>query len=192
MAADDGFVPGTDQTLAELEAHASGPVAVADSWLEAVLGHGRYDLAWLITDPVWRLVRAQAWVWNNRFVPGIQDRDRDELAEALAGPPGSDALWESFATIEVNQYRTEWTDWNLDEMGYASRPRPVGVDYELVLFARGTEFRVYRKPTSVVSLPFLMHFVDGHWMVAHPGGDTIAMPGWPPDFPTGRESAKGV
>ena len=73
----------TMQSTANDVGAVTGPVKAAQAWIEAVQ-LGRYDAAWAMTDPRLRLVRAQAWIWNNRKDADIAALDRDELARALA------------------------------------------------------------------------------------------------------------
>src|SRR5205807_7777383 len=70
----------------------TGPVKAAQSWIEAVQ-LGRYDTAWAMTDPRLRLVRAQAWIWNNRKDADIAACNRDELAHALEDDRPDNPRW---------------------------------------------------------------------------------------------------
>ena len=47
-------------------------------------------------NPKLRLVRAQAWIWNNRKDADIAAVNRDELARALAEERPNHALWGDF------------------------------------------------------------------------------------------------
>lgn len=179
---DEEFFPGSDQTRAEAEAHVQGPGWVALAWFHAVRRDGDWEVAWVLSDPELRLARAQAWLWNNRNVPEIAAEGIERLAEWYAGPDYRDApYWPQFAEIELGSYLEAWGHWDPDTMGLASRPRLVDIDYEVCLLAKA-DGKVYDKPTQIVALPFLMHFTDGEWRVANPGGDRRIVPGWPPQL----------
>jgi len=55
------------QSAEELDAHygPKGPVAAANAWMKKVLA-GDSRSAWKRTDPTFRLVLAQSWLWANR------------------------------------------------------------------------------------------------------------------------------
>jgi hypothetical protein len=59
----------------------SGPAEIASKWLYA-MRHGHFETAWNLSDPSWRLCRAQAWLWNNPRTTA-QYGDRDRIAQPL-------------------------------------------------------------------------------------------------------------
>lgn len=169
-----------EQTQAEVEAHVQGPGWVAMAWYHAVCRDDEWDLAWMLSDPELRLARAQAWLWNNRHHPEIAAGGIEELADRFTGPNFRAApFWQEFARMETAAYREAWADFDPAEVGLASRPRPVDVDYELCLLAKA-EGVTYTKPTPIRALRFLMHFVGGEWKVANAGAERRVVPGWPP------------
>lgn len=175
-----------EQTRAEMEAHVRGPGWVAMAWYLAVCRDDEWDLAWMLSDPELRLARAQAWLWNNRHHPAVAEIGIEELADRFTGPNFQTAsLWREFAQIETAAYRRAWDDFDPAEIGLASRPRLIDVDYELCLLAKA-EGVVYTQPTQIRALRFLMHLVDGEWKVANAGGTEHAerrvVPGWPPQL----------
>src|SRR3954453_8064798 len=87
---------------AEQDVAIGGPVKAAQGWIQAVQLR-RYDQAWAAPAPLLRLVRAQAWIWNNRKDTDISSVDRDELAQALAEERPSHPLWGDFAATELHQ-----------------------------------------------------------------------------------------
>jgi len=157
----------------------TGPVKAAQAWIEAVQ-LGRYDAAWAMTDPRLRLVRAQAWIWNNRKDADIAAVDRNELARALAEERPDHALWGDFAATEVHQMRGVYGTFQPENWGASSGPSAVGPDYALVLFAHlsGDPLILTDRP-QVFSLAFLMHAAGQGWALAG-FSDVLPAPGWPP------------
>lgn len=175
------------QSREELQVHygPAGPVEVARRWLEAVLRAGDYARAWALMDDNHRLCRAQAWVHNNQDSPDIALRDRIQFAEALASSPSTDPLWADFAGTELAQMRRTWSDVDLAGLGAASRPRPVGVDLELVVFVRPEEQPAGGMTTGATLIPsaivFTMRSTSAGWLIAALD-DRVPLPGWPPEF----------
>lgn len=132
LPAEGGQEPLDLQTLEEIRAHFEGPVAAVFAWVKALTA-GEWRAAWRLSDDIFRLVRAQAWLWNNRNSPGIAGEDLDQLAAGLAIEDPEGELWTDFARLELAQFRSAWADWDLANMAAASRSRPVGLDYEVVL-----------------------------------------------------------
>ena len=166
------------QTAGDVSA-ATGPVKAAEAWIEAVQ-LGRYDRAWAMTDPRLRLVRAQAWIWNNRKDSDIAALNRDELARSLAQERPDHALWGDFAATEVHQMRGVYGSFSAENWGASSGPSAAGPDYTLVLFAHLTgDPLILTDQPPVFSLAFLMHAADGGWVLAA-FSDVLPIPGWPP------------
>lgn len=178
-------LPGTEQTLKEIAAHESGPVAYATAWLDVVLADGNFELSWPLLDQNLRLAWVQGWIYENRNEAQIAEYDRDELAGALSGRGClGHPLWQIFASAQLGLVQTIFSDWDPSRSGFLSRPRPVGTDYEVVLLAQGEQWRLINVEQPMEVLPFLMHFVHGEgWRVARIGADTPPVPGWPPAFP---------
>jgi hypothetical protein len=157
----------------------TGPVKAAQAWIEAVQ-LGRYDAAWAMTEPRLRLVRAQAWIWNNRKDADIAALDRDELARALAEERPDHALWGDFAATEVHQMRGVYGTFRPENWGASSGPSAAGPDYTLVLFAHLTgDPLILTDQPPVFSLAFLMHAAERGWALAS-FSDAPPKPGWPP------------
>jgi len=158
---------------------ATGPVKAAQAWVEAVQ-LGRYDAAWAMTDPRLRLVRAQAWIWNNRKDADIAACNRDDLARALAEERPDHPLWGDFAATEVHQMTEVYGQFRPENWGASSRPSSAGPEFALVLFAHlsGDPLILSDRP-PVFSLAFLMHAADPGWQLAS-FSDDLPAPGWPP------------
>jgi hypothetical protein len=157
----------------------TGPVKAVQSWIEAVQ-IGDYDTAWAMTAPRLRLVRAQAWIWNNRKDADIAAVKRDDLARALAEERPNHGLWGDFAATEVHQMRGVYGTFQPENWGASTRPSASGPDYALVLFAHlaGDPLILTGHP-PVFSLAFLMHSAGGGWALAS-FSDVLPVPGWPP------------
>lgn len=180
LPAEDDHEPLDLQTVEEIQAHFEGPVATVFAWVEAVAA-GDWRAVWRLSDDSFRLVRAQAWLWNNRHHAEIDGEDLDQLAAGLAVEDPEGELWEVFARLELAQFQAAWADWDLTNLGAASRPRPVGLDYEVVLLMRaGADPILITAPTPVTALRFLTHLVNERWLVANAGSDERLEPGWPP------------
>src|SRR5436305_5099657 len=123
----------TMQTAGDVGA-VTGQDKAAQSWIEAVQ-LGRYDTAWAMTEPRLRLVRAQAWIWNNRKDADIAACNRDELARALAEERPDHPLWGDFAATELHQITGVYAQFRPENWGASSSPSAAGPDYALVLSA---------------------------------------------------------
>jgi hypothetical protein len=177
------------QTEEEIEAHVGpgGPVQPAREWLTDMVA-GDVAAAWPKTDPTYRLVHAQAWIWANRTHPMVEPFDRDTLAAALASSSSSHPLWPNFAQSVHEEIRERYGDFTNETYGAASRPRPVGPDFEMVKLIKveeGTPL-AFTGPTLVRGAVLLMHRTEDGWLVAGLGTDAPGIPGWPPT--PGREA----
>jgi len=157
----------------------TGPVKAAQTWIEAVQ-IGNYDAAWAMTDPRLRLVRAQAWIWNNRKDEDIAALKRDDLARALAEERPDHPLWGDFAATEVHQMRGVYGTFQPENWGASSGPSAAVPEHTLVLFAHLTgDPLILTDQPPVFSLAFLMHAAGGGWALAS-FSDVLPVPGWPP------------
>jgi hypothetical protein len=78
--------------LEEIHAHLEGPVAAVFVWVEALTA-GDWRALMALSADTFRLVRAQAWLWNNRNHPGIAGEDLDPLASGLVVDDPRGELW---------------------------------------------------------------------------------------------------
>lgn len=173
-----------EQTPEELAAHFApgGPARVVDDWIRAVFLAGDMAAAWRLMDPIFRLVVAQAWLWANRTDLSVREASLEETASALSEVDSTHPLWPSFAATELDEFRELELDF--ESWGFASRPRPVAPDYELVYLVRtgSTETVIIAEPTPVRIHPFLVHHAAGRWWMAGFGPAPME-PGWPPGRP---------
>ena len=108
-----------------------------------------------MTDPRLRLVRAQAWVWNNRKDTDILACDRDDLARALAEERPDHPLWGDFAATEVHQMTGVYGTFpHLAKGAYSHVAKRTKVGYTALLrllWAVGSPDRVARMPARTLS-----------------------------------------
>jgi hypothetical protein len=171
----------------QLAAHFGGPVAVVHEFVDAILGEGDCRRAWRFADPIWRLCRAQAWLWNNLSHPLVSKFDRDTAAGALAEVDSTHELWQAFAQSELEQFSEAWSGPDLRTHGAASATRKVE-DGEIVLLVDLSEHpdgAMVHAPTPVRGTPFLVRKIADAWQIANLVGDHIPEPGWPPNWKEG-------
>lgn len=181
--------PMDHQTREEIEAHFAGPVSAAHTFLD-LLKAGQFEQAWPLADPEWRLGRAQAWLWNNRAHPMMASLDLDEEARGAATLRGDIDWWPSFVESEAPRWAEAFKHFSSETWGAASRPRPVEVDYELVIFVEtGGHVLHFTEETPVVGMPVLVHVIDARWLVAAVDSPRY-QPGWPPTFVDGSPAVR--
>jgi hypothetical protein len=117
--------------------------------------------------PQLRLALVRSWIWANRAHPLLAGPNRDELAAALAAEKPFHPLWDAFAQTQLDEFAEKWRDFDRENWGAASRPRPITPDYELVLlvYTGGKEIRVERE-TEVEAIALLMRSTPAGWRVA--------------------------
>jgi hypothetical protein len=171
----------------EVLAHYSGPVAAVYDFIDAVMVNSDYREAWRLADPNWRLCRAQSWIWNNLSHPLVSKFDKEMAAHALADANPEHALWDGFASTELEQFRSIWSEIVIKQYGAASRKRRVD-DGEVVLLANICDYPrgvLVQEKTEMEGCPFLVRKIGGIWCLANHLGDHLPAPGWPPDWKEG-------
>jgi hypothetical protein len=133
-------------------------------------------------DDTLRLAVAQYWIYANRR--NTQDFPRqawDTIAQHLSETPLSHTtLADNFSTIMVWWFQQ--IPYNPETWGAASRPRPIGIDCELVLFidTKGEPLS-FDEPTLIdTELILAMRSTPDGWKVAALS-DRMPKPGWPPE-----------
>jgi hypothetical protein len=170
------------QTREELEAHygPDGPVRAAEDWLELV-NAGDFDAVWRGMDETLRLAVAQDWIYANRKnTRDFPQHDWDRLAAHLSEcPPRHTPRLSDFNTIMLSKFQA--IGYDPDTWGAGSRPRPIGLDCELILFTEASsEPIVFNEPTFIeTNLMLLMRSTPSGWLVAG-FTDEPPVPGWPP------------
>jgi len=176
--------------MADAMATASANSA-ALGWI-ALIEQDEIDKVWASMTNDFRLVVVQNWIWNNPEVmaePTVTG-SRDELAAELSAPERSHPLWtRGLAGVAERGLRGVTTDVLAGrEYGAGVRPRPAGVDLELVRVLPLNElavdedgFHIFAPGQLVECVSLLMRRVDDGWRVAGAGG-WLPRPGWPPEF----------
>jgi hypothetical protein len=172
------------QSEEEIAAHygPEGPVMAAAEWLRCVLERNDLAEAWPLTDPNLRLVLTQEFLWANREHEALAGYDLTDTATSLASCDFEHELWPAFQESQVREFHEAWDEFFSGYYAVASRPRPVGVDYELVKYVEteSDEPMWVTEPTLVVAQVYLMRATEGGWLMAGFGVDTPPTPGWPP------------
>jgi hypothetical protein len=174
MASDPGvsITPMNDesQTSEELDAHfgPDGPVTVAQRFFEALYRTRSLRAAYKVMTPELRRDRTDAWVELNAARPELAKLDPEALAVRLAEPEPEDPLWPAFEASSLQDFAAAYSFIDPDSYGYASRPRPIGVDQELVLLVKGDRNapRVFDRPTLISGAQFVLEHRGGCWLVA--------------------------
>ncbi len=158
---------------------------LAHIWFTSVRS-GDFEHVWSLSEHNWRLCRAQAWIWNNRTLLGLDDlRAAQQMALALSEVDSLHPLWPEFARSERNQFLEWFAGAPTEEWGVASRRRPVGPGYELLIFMpRGNRPQGYlfTQPTVIPGWAVLTHLTTDGWRVAAFGAEAAPQPGWPPTW----------
>jgi hypothetical protein len=182
----DRSVEYDEQTPGEMAAHYSpgGPVTAANDWISLVLS-GDLRSAWFRTDERLRLVLVQAWLWANREHPSVAPFDLEEAAASLSGLTFSHDLWSDFEQTQLDEFRQAWPDFNHEDWGAASRPRPVPPDCEIVLYVRTSGEALLFTEETLIDEPIvlLMRTTTDGWLVRG-FSDEPPQPGWPPTAPS--------
>lgn len=159
-----------EQTPAELQAHygEQGPVAAAWRWCQRIADAETFGDAWCkdTGDPL-RGAVAASFVEVNLKRPWMHRYDPEALGAALAAcsPPDED-VWGRFVEAQAPTFAAVVEPINSGDYGAASRPRPLGVDLELVLFVPAPEgVTQVREPGVVVALAATMARQNGRWIV---------------------------
>ncbi|PWJ07365.1 hypothetical protein DKG34_12410 [Streptomyces sp. NWU49] len=167
--------------LDAMDAHfrEGGPVDTANKFVKAVKKK-KMNRAWELLTPTLRLVLAQAWIWANKDHPNITLYERGELASSLSAVKSNHPLARDFMVTQLGEFQSAFMA--IDETwGAASNPRPIGVDYELVLLSpTGGDVIIFDERTGPLrTAPFLMKQLMGQWRVEG-FGPAYPIPGWPP------------
>lgn len=158
------------QTREEIDAHfgPDGPVVVAQRFFEALYRDRSLRAAYEVMTPELRRDRTDAWVELNAAHPTLATIDREELAARLAEIGSDHPLWPAFEDSSLQDFSEAYSFVDLDSYGYASRPRPIGVDQEVVLLVKGASGApmTFDRPTLISGAQFVTEHREGRWLVA--------------------------
>lgn len=144
------------EDVAEAQFAPDGPIIVAYTFVNAVLD-GEFKLAFSLTTPRFRRWMAEEWVSANAVQPLVRSRQTEALVEELAGPTSTGPLAEVFAQTNLADLQTILR-LDRDRAAFATHPRPLGLDRELVLWVETGEGGpvVYEQPTALPAVGLVM------------------------------------
>lgn len=158
-----------EQTPEEIEAHMgpAGPVEPAWTFMRAIFRDADLAAAWQVAAESLRREMVEAWLRANATHPFVLSFDPAQATSALVAGDLHHSLWEPFADTQLRAFREGWAHFDLDRYGVGSRPRPVGVDEELVVFldSRGEAIRL-KERTPLPGVGLLMRHEPDGWRVA--------------------------
>ena len=169
----------------------SGQIGVAYKFLRAMRA-GQFEEGLECVDENWRMCRIQSWLWNNRGHFGSDITELQRLAESLLNDHEPKEFWEEFVASEARSFAEAWAPLDPDKLGAASRRRRIAWNYDLVILAPIGESGGYFVTTATAipnAITFVMHHVDGDWLVANHVGTAPPKPGWPPAWWAGNDPA---
>ncbi|OEJ21771.1 hypothetical protein AR457_40760 [Streptomyces agglomeratus] len=157
-------------------------------WIQAV-GRDDAESVWPRMTPDFRLAMAQAWLSRNPAAlddPQASGLDRDSLARALAASSPELPLFPHLSRVSLREIRNSYGNLRSDQLGMASRPRPVGPDLELMRLLYLPDLDVDSggnyslAPGAFARAANVILRRGGQaWAVAGVG-DHFLRPGWPP------------
>lgn len=155
------------------------PVEVARDWLEHLLARDDVPALWRITSPELRLALAQQLIIAQPWSATMSRNELDRLAGALSKAAPTEGDWPRFQRGLARILKEKHNHVDLETWG-PMRPRPVGVDRELVLFVPNpSSNRVIAPGETFFAVGLLVNTTEGQ--VAGFGSNEPT-PGWPPDF----------
>ena len=168
----------------------SGPNQFALQWVQAVADNHAEDV-WRQMTADYRLSLVQWWLTHNPEAlndPSAVSLDRDELAQCLAVEEPEHILFRHVARVSLRELRNTFGGVDISEIAPGTRPRPVGVELELVrLFYLPDLDRsdagnyVFAAGTTARALSVLVNRTTAGWAVAGVG-EGLLRPGWPPTY----------
>jgi hypothetical protein len=164
------------------------PGMFALEWIQAV-GRDDAESVWPRLTPDFRLAMAQAWLSRNPAAlkdPQAADLDRDSLVRALAASSPEHPLFRPLSRVSLREIRNSYDNLSTDQLGIASRPRPVGPDLELMRLFYLPDLDVDSNgnysfaPGASARTANVILLRDGQAWVVAGVGDHLLRPGWPP------------
>ena len=162
-----------------------GQIGVAFRFI-ALMREAKYEDALSLADAKWSLCRIQSRLWNMHAEGTFERHELQSLAASLHEKREPSDLWEGFVQAEGEQFAEAWHELDPSNLGAASRRRRVARDYDLVVLAPlGAATSGYYVQAATMlpnAVVFLMHRVNGRWLVANHVGWSPPTPGWPPTY----------
>jgi hypothetical protein len=144
------------------------PQETARVFVLAILDDGDLETAWGVADVELRRELANAWVTANESHPSIRARSREVIMTALVDGAADHPLWPHFAVSAIEEFRDAWSKVDTATWGWATGPRPVTIDTEVVLFVDRTGVPDGPLPHDMLAqaLALLMRYDGSRWWVA--------------------------
>lgn len=160
-----------------------GQAGVALRFIE-LQRQGKYEEALELVDENWVLCRIQSRLWNMHLDGELEADALSDLAQNLHTRKEPKPFWESFVAAEAEQFTRAWEPLDPDSLGIAGNRRRVSRDYDVVLLVpMESEGYFVTSATAIPgAMPFLMHDVEGRWLVANHIGSAPPVPGFPPTW----------
>lgn len=163
----------------------AGQVGVALRFI-ALMRESKYDQALALADSNWSLCRIQARLWNMHLEGTLTRESLPDLADSLHRRHEPADFWDGYVAAEGQQIADAWRQLDPSNLGAASRRRRMARNYDLVVLAplgASTEGYFVTEATMIPNaVAFLMHKVNGHWLVSNHVGTAPPTPGWPPTW----------
>lgn len=166
----------------------SGANHFALVWVQAA-GQDQIENVWPHMTPEFRLAMTQAWLTKNPRAlddPNAAASNRDELAAHLSEERPQHQLFAHLARVSLREIRNSYGRLDTDQLGPGLRPRPMGLDLELIrLFYLPDLDRdeagdyVFAPGARARAANVLLQRAGQGWAVAGVGNGLLR-PGWPP------------
>ncbi len=158
-----------EQTPEEVDAAFApdGPIAAAHAFLDAALSGSDLTRLWQISTYRLRRELTTAWVEANREHPLLAVSDLEALPDVLARVATTDPVWPIFRRAQADELAKGLAHLDGPTWGWASRPRLLTPDRELVLLLdTGTEDTVtLEADTPFPGFGFIVELIEGRWLV---------------------------
>ncbi len=161
-----------------------GQVGAALKFID-LMRQGRYEEGLSFADRNWEQCRIQSRLWNMHLEGSLAAEVLPSLAQSLHERREPKDFWAGYVAAEADQFKAAWGSLDPDSVGAASNRRRMARDYDLVLLVplNGRDGYFVTSATTIPGgLPFLMHRVEGRWVVANHLGAAPPTPGFPPSW----------
>jgi hypothetical protein len=160
----------------------SGQIGVVYKFFGA-MREGRVEEGFALSDPDWQLCMVQTWLWRTRRNSFARPSEVNDFAARLLRDCDPTDVWEAFVSDVSRMFISEWGLLDPESWGAASNRRRIAFDYDLVIVAPIVNGQGYFVTTATLipdNMRFVVHHLDGRWLIAHHAGMAPPRPGWPP------------
>jgi hypothetical protein len=160
----------------------TGQIGVVYKFLAAMHG-GQFEEGLTHADRNWQLCMLQSWLWDVRNDLSVDSAGLQDVAESLLDRQDPTEVWQAFVMNQARSFSAILAPLDLEKLGAASRRRRIARDYDLVILAPVADTDGYFVSAATAlpdAMTFVVHHIDGRWLVAHHAGTAPPQPGWPP------------